>query len=152
MRRLKNILLTAIFLNSCGLYSQNDFGTEECDYEVYHVVDTIQDGIEFFIEYTSVINMANENCTYSMAENYHNIAPDMQTKTLCVIYVNQKEMNAKMNYLSLFDTPEILQSFIDNIQFVFITDKRTRCWETYSSPEEIRAVFDLNIRTGIKQK
>ncbi len=139
------------FLISFTGISQMDLGETPCDYKVYATNHEIADGIEFYVFYISKVDLENENCSYALAEDYYNIAPNMQTNTLCVIYMDEAksaELN-KIVYLSLFENTSKHQDYLDAIQLVFVTDQRTNLWREYGSKKEIENLFSLDISSGI---
>jgi len=150
MNKYPYLLLFALLLFSLNALCQDDYDTLPCDYTHYTTVEKIEKDIQFIIEYNSYIDFNNENCSYSVAENYYNLGPDMLTKTLCVIYINNEQVDNEMNYLDLFYNHEVLKKYRKNIQLVFITDRRTELWKSYETKEEIENIFKLDIRKGIK--
>jgi hypothetical protein len=143
-------LLICVTVTTTGI-AQSDFDETPCDYKVYASNHEVVDRIEFYVFYISKVDLENENCSYALAEDYYNIAPDMQTNTLCVIYINE-EKSATLNkilYIDLFDNTNRHQSYLEAIQLVFVTDRRTHLWKEYISKEEIENVFSLDIHGGI---
>ncbi|MFT6922526.1 MAG: hypothetical protein ACJA1C_001531 [Crocinitomicaceae bacterium] len=150
---MQSILLT-VLISSLSLFgfSQNDFGPTPCDYEHFGIIERVEDSIQFVVEFNSEIDLSNENYTYSIAENYYNIAPDMMTNTLCVIYIEGDQDGTEIQFIKLFDGSNEMKSLIDKIQFAFVTDNRTGLWQTYETKEDLNRLFTLDIRQGIKKE
>jgi len=150
MNKLISTLLFS-FVSLLG-FSQNDFGPDPCEFEHYGSTYRIEDSIEFYVNYNSTIDLQNENCPYMLAEDYYNIAPSMQTNTLCVIYIDGAPATEEIEFIALFDRSDEMAQVIDRIQLVFVTDKRTGLWREYQTKEDIARLFTLDVRTGIKKE
>lgn len=146
-------LLICIMDTATGI-AQNDFDETPCNYNVYASNHEIVDNIEFYVNYISKVDLENENCTYALAEDYYNIAPNMQTNTMCVIYIDEEKSSTldKIIYIDLFDNTSKHQNYLDAIQLVFVTDRRTHLWKEYTSKEEIEYLFSLGIDGGISDE
>ncbi|MFT6499951.1 MAG: hypothetical protein ACJASQ_000058 [Crocinitomicaceae bacterium] len=146
---MKHIFILIFLIFAQLSYSQPNADDIPCQSQFFGSTEQFVDSIEFRIKYWSKIDFEMEMCSWSLAEDYHNTAPIRDSRIVCIVYIEGKDQLNEIEFINLFDNPELRKELIDKIQLIYIYDTQTGYHKEYQKKEEILSLFDLKIRQGL---